>query len=95
MKADSALGSTWEEVRQEIFTPAEIAASDARVKLMIELRRLRKSRGLTQKQLSELTGISQPLISKIESGDTSPQVDTLIKILSAMEMKIEVVPRSA
>ena len=32
-----AIGESWEEVRQELFTPEELAASELRVALMVEL----------------------------------------------------------
>ena len=56
--AGATLGKTWQEVRKELYTPEEIAASDARVKLAIALSKARKAQGLTQKELSEKTGIS-------------------------------------
>ncbi|MBP0964129.1 MAG: helix-turn-helix transcriptional regulator [Oscillospiraceae bacterium] len=56
-----------------------------------------RSRGnLTQKQLSELTGIDQADISKIENGNANPSIKTLTRIASAMNMtlKIEFVPNA-
>lgn len=91
----ATLGKTWREVQRELFTPEEIAASDARVQLSIEMSKARKSRGLTQKKLSEITGIRQPVISRIEQGDTATQIDTLIRLAAAMNMKMAVVPMDA
>lgn len=56
----------------------------------------RNANNLTQKQLSELTGIDQADISKIENGDANPSIKTLTRIASAMNMnvKIEFVPKS-
>ena len=92
MKQNSALGKTWKQVRQELFSPEEIAASDARVELMIALSKARKEKGLTQKKLSEMTGVRQSAISRLENGDTPNQIDTLIKLFAAMNMKMQVVP---
>ncbi|MBR0288741.1 MAG: helix-turn-helix transcriptional regulator, partial [Selenomonadaceae bacterium] len=69
----------------------EIAASDARVKLAIALSNERKARGLTQKKLSEMSGIKQPVISRLEHGDTSTQIDSLIKLATAMNMEMQFV----
>ena len=66
--AGATLGKTWQEVQRELYTPEEIAASDARVKLAIALSKARKAQGLTQKELSEKTGIKQPVISRLEHG---------------------------
>ena len=51
---------------------------------------------ITQKQLSELTGIDQADISKIENGNANPSIKTLTRIASAMNMnlKIEFVPKA-
>ena len=54
----------------------------------------RKASGLTQKQLSEKTGIAQADISKLENGNANPSLKTLQRLASAMgmKMKIEFVP---
>lgn len=93
--AGATLGKTWQEVRKELYTPEEIVASDARVKLAIALSKARKAQGLTQKELSEKTGIRQPVISRLEHGDTSTQIDSLIKLATAMNMEMQVVPMDA
>ena len=48
--------ATWEDVRKEMFTPEEIAESNLRVALIGELVKARTERGLSQKQLEELSG---------------------------------------
>jgi len=54
----------------------------------------RKIAGLTQKQLSELTGIAQADISRLETGNANPSLSTLKRLASAMDMtlKIEFTP---
>ena len=49
----------------------------------------RKSAGLTQKQLSEKTGITQADISKLESGNANPSLRTLQRLASGMGMKVK------
>ena len=49
-----------------------------------ELKRLRKSAGLTQKKLAEKSGFSQALIARIERGSVNPTLRTLQKIHSAL-----------
>ena len=46
-------------------TPEEIAESDLRVALIGELIRARKERGITQKQLEEMSGVKQPVIARL------------------------------
>jgi predicted transcriptional regulator len=49
----------------------------------------RKEKNITQKQLSELTGINQADISKIENGNANPSIRTLKRIAEAMNMKLK------
>lgn len=83
---------TWDDAKKEIYTPEEIAAGDLRVELIGKLITARKERGLSQKKLEELTGVKQPVIARMEKGVTNPQVDTLNKVLSALGLKLAVVP---
>ena len=50
----------------------------------------RKFSRLTQKQLSEKTGITQPDISKLENGNANPSVQTLQRLANAMGMELKV-----
>lgn len=50
----------------------------------------RKFSGLTQKQLSERTGIAQADISKLESGNANPSLKTLQRLAAGMGMKIKI-----
>ncbi|MBR4513494.1 MAG: helix-turn-helix transcriptional regulator [Lachnospiraceae bacterium] len=54
----------------------------------------RKNQGITQKELSELTGISQADISRLERGTGNPSIKTLQRVAHALHMalKIEFVP---
>jgi len=75
---------SWDDLENELFTPEEIAASDLRVAMMIELVRARKERGLSQRGLEELSGVKQPVIARMENGSTSPQLDTVLKVLAPL-----------
>ncbi len=46
----------------------------------------RKSRHMTQKELSEAAGIDQSDISKIETGNANPSLSTLIRLAEGMDM---------
>ncbi|MBQ9438059.1 MAG: helix-turn-helix transcriptional regulator [Lachnospiraceae bacterium] len=54
----------------------------------------RKDNGMTQKELSAATGISQADISRLEHGNGNPSLRTLQRIAKALQMslKIEFVP---
>ena len=80
--------TSWDDVEKELFSPDEIAASDLRVELMVQIARARKERGVTQKKLEELSGVRQPVIARMETGVTSPQLDTVMKVLAALGKKL-------
>ena len=50
----------------------------------------RKTSGLTQKELSERTGITQGDISKIEHGNGNPSIRTLQRLAAGMGMSLRV-----
>ena len=56
----------------------------------------RKNAGLTQKELSERTGIAQGDISKLENGNANPSIRTLQRLAAAMGMtlKVEFLPNT-
>lgn len=49
-----------------------------------DIRTARKEKGLTQSELAEHAGVSQPLIARIESDDVDPTIDTLYAVVSAL-----------
>lgn len=87
-----AIGESWDDFKTAHYTPEELAASRLRVDLMRELAAARKEKGYSQRSLGAATGISQPVISKLEKGITSPQLDTLSKLLYVLGMKLAIVP---
>lgn len=50
----------------------------------------RQESGLTQKQLSDRTGIAQPDISKLENGTANPSLKTLKRLATGMGMKLKI-----
>lgn len=54
-----------------------------------QLAELRKAAGMTQEQLSELSGLNRANISKIESGRYNVSLDILGKICEVLGVRIE------
>ena len=92
MMNNSAVGRSWDELEKEIFTPEEIAESRLRVALISELIKARQEQGISQKKLEELSGVKQPIISRMEKGSTSPQLETFLKVLAPLGKTLKVVP---
>jgi ribosome-binding protein aMBF1 (putative translation factor) len=90
--SNSAIGGEWDELQKEIFTPEEIAASNLRVALIGELVNARQEQGISQKQLEAMSGVKQPVIARMEKGYTSPQLDTILKVLAPLGKTLAIVP---
>lgn len=54
----------------------------------------RHSKGMTQKELAQAASLTQSVIARLESKKATPQLDTLIKVASALDCDIAVVPAS-
>ena len=51
------------------------------------LKKARHEKGFTLKVVAEKSGYSKALISRIENGNVSPSINSLLKIASALEIK--------
>ena len=89
---NKAVGSNWKDVRGELFSKEEILESDMRGAIMSELIEARNEKGISQKKLEEMSGVSQPVIARMETGKTSPQLDTVLKVLASLGKTLAVVP---
>ncbi len=84
---------TWEEVRENLnFTPEEEEQIRFERELIEATIKARESANMTQKELSEKTGIKQPSIAKLEKLNRTPQTTTLIKLLYPLGYTLKVVP---
>lgn len=54
----------------------------------------RRSKGMTQKELAKASNLTQSVIARLESKKATPQLDTLLKVASALDCDIAVVPAS-
>lgn len=57
-----------------------------------ELTKIRKDLGLRQVDIADAMNVSQPVISELESGKTSPRYETLRKYANAVGYRMEMVP---
>ena len=88
----SAIGDDALEFMDALLTDEELSESDLRVALIGELIKARQERGISQKQLEELSGVRQPIIARMEKGNTNPQLNTLLKVLAPLGKTLAVVP---
>ena len=50
----------------------------------------RQELGISQRSLAERCGIPQSSVARIETLKTTPKLDTLIKLLQALDLKLQV-----
>lgn len=58
------------------------------------IRRQRRKLGLTQGQLGERAGLRQETISLMEAGNPANRVETVLAVLAALDLELQVAPRS-
>ena len=80
-------------LKEQLVDPklrAEYEALETEFTIIQAMIDARKGAGLTQKQLSEKTGIAQADISKLENGSANPSLRTLRRLASGLGMKLKV-----
>ena len=63
--------------------------------IIVALKRARAAKGLSQRALSERTGVPQSHISKIESGGADIRLSSLTELARALDLDLRLVPRKA
>lgn len=76
----------------KFIDPAQKTKIDLEVELIGKLIKARESKGLSQKELANLSGLKQSAIARLESMKATPQIDTLFKILQPLGYTLAVVP---
>lgn len=56
-----------------------------------EIRRIRKNRRISQKDLSNMVGISEESLRRIENNHNNPRVDNLLEILDVLGIDFEII----
>ena len=86
-------GIEWtDELERELYTPEEIEENNLQARLMCELISARQERGISQRELEALSGVTQSAIARLEGGAASPTLDTLFKILVPLGKTLAIVP---
>ena len=80
-------------LKEELKDPelrAEYEALEPEFTIVQAMIDARKKSGLSQKQLSEKTGIAQSDISKLENGSANPSIRTLQRLAEGMGMRLRI-----
>ena len=84
----------WAAGRASAETPGEAELRrrfEAAIELGLQFRDARVACGMSQRELSERSGIRQADISRIERGAGNPTEGTLQRLASALEKRLELV----
>lgn len=85
--------TTWKELKNDLSIDKENQNAIALEKDLIRtLVAIREEKGLTQSQLAEICNVKQPVIARMESAVHSPQIDSLLKILTPLGYTLQIVP---
>ena len=89
---------TWEEYKKiireqddeakELLELAEVSAQ-----ITVAMCEAREMLGISQRDLAQRSGLAQSVIARFESGVSSPRLDTLVKMLSPLGLKLQAVKR--
>ena len=88
----SPAGENWASFKERLFTTEERRELDLRVEIISEMIRAREDRGMSQRELETVSGVAQPVISRVERGTTDPRVSTLLKLLASLGKTLKVDP---
>ena len=84
--------TSWQNFRNTLdLSPEEEEMISLEKSLISAVIKAREENGLTQKQLSDLCGVKQPVIARLESAAHSPQINSIIKILKPLGYSLAVV----
>ena len=81
LAADPEFAAEWERLALARTVAASLAG-------------YRFDHGLSQRELADRLGVSQPRVVELESGEKNPQIETLVKIAAAtgLEFAIDIAP---
>lgn len=93
--------TSYKEFRKELLNDPEVAAEyealEPEFDIIRSLMEARISQNMTQKELSERTGITQADISRIENGTRNPSLSMLNRLAKGLgcRLKVEFIPNQA
>lgn len=80
----------WSDIKHKYYSPEELAIEDLYAKLLKEILEARKSKNISQKDLEKLSGVKQQVISRFETGESNPNIITVIKLMAALGKEITI-----
>lgn len=86
------MSTKWKNFRDTLgLTPEEEEIINLEKSVIAAIVGVREQSGLTQQQLSDLCGVKQPVIARLENAVHSPQINSIIRILKPLGYTLTVV----
>ena len=83
----------WNDFKKELKLPKEeLLLAKVKLELSELIYDLRKSKKMSQKELADAIGVSQPYIAKIEDGEENMSIETIVKLLVALKTCLNLKP---
>jgi len=85
--------TSWSSLKEKLTSleQADWDEIELRLKIIGEIIDARCDEKMTQKALEKLCGIKQPMLARIEGGETDPRLGTVLKILRPLGKTLAVV----
>lgn len=87
----STFNDLWDS--PDFLTPEEKAEIDFKVEVKRAIIEIRESLGLTQKELANMSNMTQPEIARLENEMNNPKINTLLKVLTPLGYKLTIVEK--
>lgn len=85
--------TTWKKLKNDLVISQEnLNAIELEKDLIRTMVRIREANGLTQAELAKMCNVKQPVIARMESSVHSPQIDSLLRILTPLGYTLQIVP---
>ena len=83
----------WLEFRKELeITPEEENVIELEKELIRTMVSIREEQGLSQAELAARCNVKQPVIARMEKAVHSPEIDSLLRVLTPLGYKLQIVP---
>ena len=85
--------TNWDDFKKKLgLTKKGLELAGAKLMLSELIYDLRHAKKMSQKELAKAIGVSQPYIAKIEDGEENLTIETIVKLLSALNIRLSIRP---
>ena len=84
----------WDDIYNNLdaLIPEDREEIALKVKIIGEILKARKEKGITQAELEAISGVKQSFIARLENNRMDPQLTTVLKVLKPFGLTLSVVP---